>query len=45
MLEPVQTASFSHEETFAMLMVGDVHRIKRRQSIAMIPVDIHALAN
>ena len=31
--------------SFTMLMVGDVHRIKRRQSIAMIPVDIHALAN
>jgi hypothetical protein len=35
----------SRKEKFAMLMVGDVHRIKRRHSIAMILVDIHALAN
>jgi hypothetical protein len=35
----------SRKETFAMLTVGDVRRSKRRQSIAMILVDIHALAN
>ena len=37
--------SLSQKEKFAMLMVGDVHRSKRRQSIAMILVDIQALAN
>ncbi len=42
---PQGMSLLGRQEKFAMPMVGDVHRIKRRQSIAMILVDIPALAN